>query len=182
MRKAKINWNNVYKLSPGEFPEDPDKYAEPVLIYSLGDLRQFLQKRMFPSPVSGALARFGGSETSQHYVGPKNDIQRKATGCDVFCEGVPFETYTILLASKLFNGIGIYLDTNGPDGMPWVMFHLDMRFKGFTEILPLIWIVKKEWDTTKHELVDKYRYYQSIPNYWSLLNNEKFFRDKQFNS
>ena len=127
-----IDWDNVYKLDRDEFSEDPDKYAEPKLIYSLGKLRRLLGVSVYPSPVHGALARVSGSKTTQHYA-----VDRLSTACDVFIKGIPFEIFTKIMHSKLFTGIGIYLDTNGVDGLPWIMFHLDIRERNF----PFIWIV-----------------------------------------
>jgi len=160
-----INWNYVYKLSADEFSEDPDKLAEPRLIYSLGDLRRLLGAKMRPSPVPGGLARNYGSKKSQHYV-----VDRFSTASDQFIEGVPFDIYSKILYSNLFTGIGIYLDTTGPDGKPWIMFHLDIRKRNF----PFIWIVQKI------DGVNKYRYPQAQPEYWSLFNDGRIYRSKQF--
>jgi len=166
-----INWNNVYKLSPGEFSEDPDKYAEPELIYSLGKLRKLVGVRVFPSPVSGALARTYGSKNSQHYA-----VDRLSTASDVFIEGVPMDILTLILFSGLFRGIGVYLDTTGPDGLPWVMFHIDLRLRKNTH--PLIWIYQKV--KTNSGIVTMYRYPQSDSQFWSLLNDPRFFKNKMY--
>jgi len=176
-----IHWEKIYKLSQGEFSEDPDKYANPKVISGLSYIRKFTQRAMYPSPVSGALARFSGSKTSQHYVGNKNNPERKSTACDVFCEGIPFSIYSSIVASRRFRGVGLYLDTNGPDGLPWIMFHLDIRRKGFNANSPLIWIVERVWHPTQAgKKVDKYRYPQAEPKYWSLLNDDRVYYDKQF--
>ena len=53
-----INWSKVYKLSPGEFSENPNSCAEPDLMYALGNLRQLLHARMFPSPAKGNNYKF----------------------------------------------------------------------------------------------------------------------------
>jgi len=135
---------------------------------------------MYPSPISGTLARSTGSQTSQHHVGPKEKPFRKSTASDIFCEGVPFSNYSSILASRLFKGIGIYLDTKGPDGKPWVMFHVDIRPSGFNSNSPLIWIVEKVYDPLKDETVDKYRFPQADPKYWKLFNDERLYRDKKF--
>ncbi len=166
-----INWNNVYKLSPEEFSEDPNKYADPKLIYSLGKLRELLDMRMFPSPVSGALARQKGSKTSQHYA-----VNRLSTASDVFIEGIPFAILTKVLFSNLFTGVGIYLDTRGPDGKPWVMFHLDIRKRYF----PFIWIVQKMYDPETGIISDSYLYPQKHPEYWRLMNNECLYKNRLY--
>ncbi len=166
-----INWDYVYKLSPGEFSEDPNKYADPELMYALGALRELLGNRMFPSPVPGALARDYGSKTSQHYA-----IGRKSTASDQFIEGVPFEIYSKILHSGLFTGIGIYLDTAGPDVKPWVMFHLDIRKR----VYPWIWFCHKLYDRETKEISDCYRYPQKNSEYWRLFDNDKLYKNKQF--
>ena len=173
-----INWESVHKLSPGEFSEDPDKYAEPELIYGLSHLRKLTRKAMYPSPVSGALARFSGSSTSQHFVGPKNKPVRKSKASDIFCADVPMVTYSSILMAGMFTGIGIYLETNGPDGLPWIMFHVDIRTHIST--LPLIWIVERVYDPIKKKRIDKYRYPQTSPDYWKLLNDKRFYSHKKF--
>lgn len=168
-----IDWKTVYKLSAREFSEDPNEHAEPKLIYSLGFLRKLTNEKMFPSPAPGALARMEGRNSSQHFA-----VGRKSTASDVFCEGIPIANVFSILSSKWFNGVGIYIDTIGPDGLPWIMFHLDLRPIGFDTETPLIWITEKEYDFKKGKTVTKYRYPQSDPKYWKLLNNPKFFREK----
>ena len=169
-----INWEEIYKLESNEFSEDPDKYADHELIYALSDIRQFTQRKLRPSKASGALARFEGSITSQHYVGSMGYPERKSTASDIFCEGIPFSTYSSIIASRLFKGVGVYLDTYGPDGLPWVMFHVDIRPRGFNQNSPLIWIVEKS------EGKNVYKYPQAEPQYWSLLNDKALFRGKKF--
>ncbi len=174
MRKKKIeiiNWNYVYRFSAGEFSEDPNKLAEPELIYSLGNLRKILGTKMRPSPVSGALARKYGSKTSQHYA-----VGRLSTGSDQFIEGVPFEIFSKIMYSQLFTGVGIYFDTKGPDGKPWVMFHLDIRERE----TPFIWFVHKLYDTKTKTISDCYRYPQYNPEYWRLFNDDKLYKNKLF--
>ncbi|MCP3683310.1 MAG: hypothetical protein GY861_11530 [bacterium] len=167
----KINWSKVYKLSPGEFSEDPNEFAEPSLIYSLSDVRKLTDNRMFPSPVEGSLARQGG--TSQHSI---TENKKKSKASDVFMEGVPIYNYSLILASGRFNGIGIYIDTTGPDGLPWVMFHLDIRSRGFRTNVPWVWIVKKEYDNTTEEIVNNYMYPQKDPQLWRELYDYKMYQ------
>jgi hypothetical protein len=167
-----IDWNKVYKLSAIEFSENPDLYADPDLIYALGRLRKNMKQRIFPSPVSGALARFRGSVTSQHYA-----VGRKSTGSDIFCEGDPATNLRVILASKEFKGVGIYLDTNGPDGLPWVMFHVDKR----AIKKPLIWVTRKKWDEKKKKKIDHYYYPSTEGELNELLNEPIFFKTKVIN-
>lgn len=173
--RENIDWDQVYKLRPYEFSENPNLYAEPALIYALSKTRKSTQKVMLPSPVGGALARFKVGN-SQHDVGSYKNPTRLSTACDVFMQGIPFENFVNILSLKVFNAIGIYLDTYGPDGKPWVMFHLDIRPPKLNSDSPLIWISYKIWSgkTVKSE----YRYPQNQSECWKLLNNKKFFAKK----
>lgn len=173
---ASINWNDIKNFSSTEFPEDPNKYANPELIYVLQDLRVLYNMKIYPSPVSGALARFTGSITSQHYVGSKTEPTRLSTGIDVFPEGVPFAFLCTVLKIPTILGIGIYIDTNGPDGKPWVMFHLDIRRKGFTKDIPLIWVAKKI--NEGNQVKTKYYYPQTTVSKWAYLTAPIFYKLK----
>ena len=165
----KIDWAQILYFAPDEFPENP-KHAEPTLIYRLDHTRGYLDKAVYPSPVKGALARFTGSEHSQHYA-----VDRLSTGVDVFCEGIPIQNFYTILGLKYFNGIGVYLDTNGVDGQPWIMFHLDIRPIGFKIDVPLLWIVIKIKDKITGKVKTKYKYPQLNPEYWSLLRDERLY-------
>jgi len=168
-----IDWSKVEKLSPSEFSENP-RYAKPLLIYSLDEARLVMDQKMYPSKAKGALARFIGNTKTQHYA-----VDRLSTACDVFCEGYPIFNFVTILSTTLFNGIGIYLDTNGNDGLPWVMFHLDIRKRGFDDDSPLIWIVEKVYDPEKDKKVNKYRYPQREPKYWKLLQDGRLYENKK---
>ena len=168
-----IHWNAL-NFNKKEFSEDPDLYADESLIYSLDSFRNQTKKPIYPSPIKGALARFDGSETSQHFA-----IKRKSTAIDFFCEGFQMEVFLLLYKSALFTGIGMYLDTTGPDGKAWIMFHADIRKSKQT--VALFWIVKKEYDPIKDALINKYYYPQYKNEYWSLLKNEKLYTERQYN-
>jgi hypothetical protein len=170
-----IDWKHIHFFTKSEFNEDPDKYADPTLIYTLDKFRLTFGERIFPSPVEGAFVRFDGSKTSQHYVGDKENPIRKTTAIDFFPEGTPIEVYTYLLTNFLIKGIGIYLDTKGNDGLPWIMFHMDIREKGF-KAFPLIWFCKKE------KGINKYYYPQNNSKYWSFLTDERMYKRKVFGS
>lgn len=117
----------IKNFTKDEFSENPIKYALPKLIINLDKLRDIIGNSIYPSPVTGALARFDGSKTSQHYA--KN---RLSTAIDVFIEGDLFEIYSKILTSSLFCGIGFYPNTHyGGERFP--MWHLDLRKK------PLMW-------------------------------------------
>jgi len=167
-----IDWTKVSGFVASEFPEDPNKYAEPALLYALSDLKVLLNERIFPSPASGALARLGGSTTSQHYA-----VNRKSTACDIFCESIPKKAYETILKVELFKGVGIYLDTKGPDGHPWVMFHVDIRKIG-REGKPLIWVCRKELNPKTNTKKDVYHYPTTNEKLQDLLNVPNFLKNK----
>lgn len=162
-----VNWSEIPNFLRVEFSEDPELYADPELIYTLQSLRELYGKAIHPSPVKGALARFSGSESSQHYVGKEENVVRKSTAVDLFPEGVPFVFYSNILKIPTIKGIGIYLDTNGIDGKPWVMFHIDLRDRN-SNYPPLVWIRKE----------GKYYYPQTDTSKWEILNDAKFFTYK----
>ena len=168
----KVNWKEIKYFKAQHFSENPND-ADPLIFYNLDFCRKRMNQRIFPSPVKGALARFSGSTKSQHYA-----VNRQSTACDVFCEGIPIINFLSILHSKLFNGIGIYLDTKGIDGLPWIMFHLDIRKRAKNK-LPLIWIAEKL--NIKDKLVTKYRYPQSESKYWSLLRDTRLYTAKYKN-
>lgn len=162
----KIDWDKIKYFKSLEFSENPI-YAEPELIYSLDFVRMSLSERIYPSPVKGALARFSGDSKTQHYA-----IGRKSTAMDVFCEGYPIVNFLSILQLKIFNGVGIYLDTYGPDGLPWVMFHFDMRKNPFSLTQPLIWVA------TRTHNKNNYFYPQINPQYWKLLRHDILFEKR----
>lgn len=162
-----INWSLINHFSPSEFPDDPDTNADEKVIIALDTYRRQLGQRVFPSKVKGALARFGGSEKSQHYA-----VGRKSTAVDFFCEGVPISNLMLLIKLNVFRRIGVYLDTNGNDGLPWVMFHGDLK-----PISPggsTIWVVEK----VNGE--DKYRYPQRTSQYWKLLSDPRMYVPREY--
>ena len=175
-----INWDEIKNFKPIDFPENPDTYADSLIIYTLQAYRAGIRKLIFPSPVKGALARFSGSTDSQHYVGEPLKPIRKSTAVDIFVEGIPMENLFYLFSFPIIQGLGIYLHTNGPDGKPWIMFHIDTRKEGFHDKIPLIWIAEKVWSTISKKLIQVYRYPQTEPKYWDLLKNERLLFDKRY--
>ena len=147
---GKIYSTDVKYFNKDEFPEDPEEFADPVLIFSLDRLRGLIGNKIYPSPVKGALARFDErSKKSQHYA-----VDRKSTAIDIFPEGDPYINLLLILQSKLFNGVGVYFDTYY-FGRFRTMFHLDLREN------PLL------WTRTGHT----YRY-QSEPFFWYELKEQ----------
>jgi len=167
-----IDWAKVPNFKSEHFPESPDMFAEPDLIYALQAFRTKVRRSIFPSPVAGALARFAGGTETQHYVGDALKPIRKSTAVDIFVEGIPISNLFCLLSIPNIKGIGIYLHTTGPDGKPWIMFHIDIRST------PLVWICEKVWKPPEKKLVSIYRYPQTSPQHWNFLQNELMYYDK----
>lgn len=146
-----IYWNDIRHFKPKEFSEDPDMYANPVIIKSLDVWRMLINERVYPSPVPGALARFDEkTKTSQHSA-----IIDKSKAIDVFPEGQTMPNLQITMSCKMFNGVGIYLDTRY-NNQPWVMMHLDIRKKKDKDSPIIFWVAEKV--LTHGRLITKYRY------------------------
>ena len=120
-----INWVNIKHFSEKEFNVDFN-LVNPKLIYTLDTFRELYGKRIYPSPVDGAIARTYGSRSSRHYA-----IGRKSDAIDLFMEGDIREMFILPLLSKLWGGVGIYFDTFYKD-RPWPMVHLDLRSGNLT--------------------------------------------------
>lgn len=133
-----VDWNEVQKFTPDEFPEDPDLYARPKIIYRLDKFRLILGDYVYPSPAAGGLARFDvGSKGSRHCARGK----RRSDAVDVFPEGNPGRALLIALTCQLFGGVGLYLDTEY-EGHNWPMLHLDLRPLGtnHADETALLWV------------------------------------------
>lgn len=120
----KIDWEMVNYFNPeiDEFSEDPDKYADPKLIYAIDAFRAISSSPIHPSPATGALARFEETaKYSRHYA-----IGRKSDAIDIFCEEPIQNAYLKAITCGLFGGVGVYFDTRYK-GKPWPMLHLDLR-------------------------------------------------------
>ena len=126
---AMINGVDMPKFSPGEFSEDPNKFAHPELLRKAQQFRTILRAKIFPSKAEGALARTSGNKTSWHFV----DDVKLSMAWDIFCNTHIFKAWTVALSCGLWKGLGVYFDTHGNNGKPWPMLHLDLRPK------PLIW-------------------------------------------
>jgi hypothetical protein len=106
-------------FSEQEFPEDLE-YAETELLEKLDQLRGWYNEPIYPSPASGALARFH-DEDSQHYAGG----DRKSRAVDWF-PGGSYQRAWLLAVTAGFGGVGIYFDTHFR-GERHVMLHTDIR-------------------------------------------------------
>jgi hypothetical protein len=140
----------IQRFIPSEFSEDPEKYADPELIYALDSFAIALGSPVHPSPAPGALARFDGSVTSRHYA-----INRRSDGSDVFCSCPIFKAWSTALQAGEFNGIGVYFDTHYR-GDSWPMLHLDMRPPGKR----IVWFRDEE---------GRYHYPKTDPDFWQNL-------------
>ncbi len=121
-RSAKI-------LSPVDYPNFPEfdgmdlSRVDAGLILAIQKLRTASGVSMIPSPASGAWARLSGSKRSRHYA-----RGRLSDAGDLFpARGRILDVWLQAVQMPCFGGIGIYTDTNGPDGKPWPMIHLDLR-------------------------------------------------------
>lgn len=135
---SQIDWEVIKKFAPDEFPEDPNRYARPKLIYRLDSYRLLLGEYVYPSPTAGGLARFdNASKGSRHYAWGK----QLSDAVDVFPEGDPGRALLIALTCQLFGGVGLYLDTEH-DGHNWPMIHLDLRSLGrnHADKTALLWV------------------------------------------
>lgn len=171
-----MDWSQLKYFKQQEFHGEGHLLA-PSYLMTLDRSREVLGESVHISPVKGSVARFGGSQTSQHYVGTKEGGHtiRLSTAADIFVEGVPFLNFTVLQQSGLFSGIGIYLDTTGPDGKPWVMFHLDTR-KSHSVSDPLVWICTKSYAKGKSKNI--YHYPQRNSDKWLFLKRNIFFKER----
>lgn len=123
--------HELKNFSEDEFPNCELEYAEPNLLYRLQRQRDVFGAGIYPSKAPGALARFKPKGmTSKHYAEKPADIPgweytlKKSTAIDFFTELPPFEAYCKIISSELWDGVGIYFDTER-DGKPDVLYHTD---------------------------------------------------------
>lgn len=152
--------NDIPNFSTGEFSEDVHIYAASGLMIRAQDQRDQLDACMYPSPVAGALARFGTkSKTSRHFA-----VGRLSTAFDWFSQASPFKTWCKVISSGLWHGMGIYFDTHYR-GMNWVMFHTDYGRMGN----PVYWFrYKTVWVDSKNDNM----FWDKL-NYLFYLNHKK---------
>ncbi len=93
------------------------------LILTLQHLRTCSGIPLTPSPVSGAWGRLEGSATSRHWA-----VGRLSDAGDIFpAKGRTLDCWLAAQGMGDIGGIGLYVDTRGPDGTPWPMMHIDLR-------------------------------------------------------
>ena len=108
-----------------EFPQGETEFASFRLLTALQEFRDILGEAISPSKVKGALARFDGSETSDHFT----DAMKASTGIDVFCDCGIFRAWTIAVSCRLWDSVGVYFDTRDNNGDRHPMLHLGLRKK-----------------------------------------------------
>lgn len=113
---------DVKHFAASEWPADALEHCDANLILQLDQFRHTLGDAILPSPVLAGWYRTSGSTTSRHYA-----VGRLSDAGDIFPRGNIVRAYLMALRQGVWGGIGIYLDTHGPDGSAWPMMHLDLR-------------------------------------------------------
>lgn len=122
MPASDLDFSLVDYFSRGEFPSDVLKHVEADLVLGLSEYRKRLGKQVQPSSVVAGWYRQGGRKGSRHYA-----IERLSDAGDVFPQCDIRDALLVAMGCDWWGGIGVYLDTNGNDGTPQPMLHLDSR-------------------------------------------------------
>lgn len=117
-----LDFAEIDHFSRGEFPDGVLERVEDELILSLNEYRSRLGYPLVPSPLVAGWYREDGSVTSRHYA-----VDRLSDAGDLFPQCDIRRAFLVAMGCEWFGGIGVYLDTNGPDGEPQPMIHLDLR-------------------------------------------------------
>jgi len=124
MRASELSFKRDYPSFP-EFAqyELPLHLVNAEVVSVLQRLRDMSGIPITPSPVPEGWARTSGSVGSRHYA-----VGRLSDAGDVFpARGRLLECWIRAQQIQEIGGLGLYIDTNGPDGLPWPMMHLDLR-------------------------------------------------------
>ena len=121
---ADLNWNQIPRFSPNEFPPGVLTRMDPSVILTLSDIRTALPDNAFitPSPVPGAHVRDRG--TIRHGT---DHGRRLSNATDFFMDwGHAWAAWQVILANPNVGGAGIYPDMlwGGQQGAR-CMFHID---------------------------------------------------------
>jgi len=153
-----INGVNMPNFTNKEIPPEKAQYMDSKILENIQLYRYTLGCPFGVSLDRGALVRFSGRKTSEHFVilHPETGLPMKLSrAIDGFPECNIFEAWSVALSSKLFGGVGVYFDTKNNHGVPQPMLHLDLR------PAPLIWY--------RHEGV--YCYPHKDDNFFKDLQN-----------
>lgn len=118
-----LDWSTIDYFRPSEFitPDGQSMldFIHPDIIKAADEFRRRLGVPVMISPAAGAMARFSGSKTSQHYA-----VGRRSTALDVMpAAGTSLRAaYRAAESVRLIGGIGVY-----PDWRPRPGLHLDTR-------------------------------------------------------
>jgi len=133
---AIINGVDMPNFTKKEIPEFAAGLISKQMLENIQKYRTIIRNPFNISLAYGALFRFDGRKSSEHYVivDPTTDrLIKPSTAIDGFPVCDIFKAWSMALSSGLFNGIGVYFDTNNNHGHPQPMLHLDLR------VSPLIW-------------------------------------------
>lgn len=152
-----INGIDMPNFTHKEIPKSIEKAVDKRILMNIQEYRNILGCPFFISLDTRAIVRFDGRITSCHkvIVSPfDGTITKISTAIDGFPDCDSFKSWSKALSSNLFGGVGVYFDTNGNDGKPCPMFHLDLR------PISLIW-------------------YRDDGKYFYPHKNKTFFKDLQ---
>lgn len=142
MKAADLDFNKISHFKTGEFPviktgagvRSVLEFTDANTLRAINKFREKLGHGVSPSPLTAGWVREGGSQTSQHYIGPihldedgEPQSQRLSTAGDLFPYCDIRQAFMVALGIPELGGIGIYLDTKGLKGTPQPMVHLDTR-------------------------------------------------------
>lgn len=144
-----------YRVDYPHFPELRKidlREVDASLVSTLEDFRSTTGIPMIPSPLQGGWWRITGSETSRHYA-----KGRLSDAGDLFPKrGMALNAWMSALQYPAFGGVGIYVDTTGPDGKPWPMLHVDLRPR--EPGMKILWVRDGEY------------YYSYQKKFWDIIN------------
>ena len=121
-----IHGIDMPNFTEDEFPEGELAHTSFHLLARLQMFREKLGVAVHPSKVKGALARYDGPRTSDHFV-KVGEIA--STGIDVFCDCSIFKAWTVAISCGLWDSVGVYFDTRDNNGVDHPMLHLGLRKK-----------------------------------------------------
>jgi len=138
-------------FSPSEWPVPEDlKYVNAEVLYNLDITRYAFGRSVFPSGVPDGLVRRTGSKNSRHYIGDGS----LGKAVDVFPSVAVMDFWICAVENTVWQGIGVYLDTNVNRRQPQPMVHLDIdRRKHGNRVF---WVRNRGEYIYKHEEPEKF--------------------------